>query len=151
MKTFKTIVALLTVAVLGAATVRARYTSTNSSTIRITGASTLHEWTMEGGTIGGAIDIAPEISANPMNADAWKIATPALVSVTIPVAAIKSEHPRMNRIMLDAMKASQFPQIRYELRSATPASGDAGAFTLKTSGKLTIAGVTRDLQMDVAA
>ena len=70
MKTTKIIVALLMVAVLGAATERTRFVSETSS-IRITGTSTIHEWSMEGKTIAGAIDIAPEVAADPTRAESW--------------------------------------------------------------------------------
>src|SRR5437867_2076349 len=107
----KLILALIVSAALAVATERARYAPAQTSTIKITGMSTLHEWTMQGTTINGAIDVAPEIASDPLQPQAWKIETPALVTVKIPVAAIKSEHARMNNIMLDAMKAKTNPEI----------------------------------------
>src|SRR5262249_28707017 len=77
--------------------------------------------------------------------------SPALVSVRIPVAEIKSDHDRMTRIMLDALKAKAFPEVQYEMIKATPEQPTGDAFTLRTEGKLTIAGVTRDVRMDVTA
>lgn len=150
MKRTSMFVALMAVAALAAAAGRARYAPV-SSTVAVSGTSTLHEWTMEGTTIRGAVDVAPEVAADPANPAAWKSEKAALVTVTIPVAAIRSGHTRMNHIMLDAMKAKSFPEIRYELASAAPAGGGGESFTMKTSGRLTIAGVTRDLQMDVHA
>jgi len=147
----KMLVALVLAATIAAATERARFTPAQTSTIKIAGTSTLHAWTMEGATINGAIDIAPEIVADPMQPQAWKSDSPALVSVKIPVAAIKAEHARMNNIMLEAMKASANPEIRYELVEANPVKGSGDAFVVNTKGKLTIAGVTRDLDMDVTA
>ena len=147
----KLIVALLLSAALAVATERARFAPAQTSTVKITGTSTLHEWTMQGTTINGAIDVAPEIVSDPLQPQAWKIETPALVTVKIPVAAIKSEHARMNNIMLDAMKAKTNPEIRYELTEAVPAKTAGDPFVVKTKGRLTIAGVTRELQMDVTA
>jgi polyisoprenoid-binding protein YceI len=155
MKTTSIFVALAAVAALAAAAGRARYLpasgTAESSSVAIRGTSSLHEWTMEGTTIRGAVDVAPEVAADPANPAAWKSEKPALVTVTIPVSAIRSGHTRMNNIMLDAMKAKSFPEIRYELASAVPAGGSGESFTMRTSGKLTIAGVTRELQMDVRA
>jgi len=147
----KMLVALVFIATITVATERAHFTPAQTSTIKITGTSTLHAWTMEGATINGAIDVAPEIIADPLQPKAWKSDSPALVTVKIPVAAIKAEHARMSNIMLEAMKASANPEIRYELVEATPVKGSGDAFVVNTRGKLTIAGVTRNLDMDVTA
>ncbi len=141
----------LLAASLALATERARFNAAPSSGVTITGTSTLHEWTMQGSAINGRLDIAPEIVANPINPESWKSGTPAMVSVKIPVAQIKSEHARMNNIMLEAMKANSFSEISYELLEASPAKGNPDSFVMTTRGKLTIAGVTHDLLMDVAA
>lgn len=101
------------------------------STVRIEGTSTLHAWTMEGTSIHGQID------------------APAKATVTIPVASIRSEHAKMDKLMAEALKAKDHPEIRYEMTSATQRSASADAFVLETRGKLTIAGVTRDVAFDV--
>lgn len=131
---------LLLAAALAAAAERAHFNPpANASSVTISGVSTIHEWTMQGSTINGSIDVEQPGVAN------------ALVSVRIPVANITSEHDRMNRIMLDAMKAKTYPEIRYELTEASGMTGTAESFVVKTRGKLTVAGVTRDVQMDVTA
>jgi polyisoprenoid-binding protein YceI len=150
MKT-KSILAILLVATVAVATERVRFAPASASSIKITGTSTLHEWTMQGTTINGAIDIAPEVAADPLQPEAWKSERAALVTVKIPVAAIKSEHDRMNRIMLEAMKAAANPEIRYELTEAVAEKSGGEEFVVKTKGKVTIAGVTRDLEMNVTA
>src|ERR1051326_1796847 len=114
-----------------------RYTGTTSS-ITIEGTSTLHDWKVESSVINGEID-APSL-AN------WKDGS-AVVKVAIPVQSIKADHDRMTRIMQDALKASQNPRITYELTSAELQSASADAFTVKTKGKLSIAGATRDIDM----
>lgn len=151
MKTTRLLLALMAVATLAAATERARFTPDAASGIEITGSSTLHEWKMEGKTIAGAIDIAPEVAADPTRAESWKSDKPALVTVTIPVAGLKSEHAKMDSVMLAAMKAKQYPEVKYELTQATPGKGTAESFLVHTKGRLTIAGVTREIEMDVTA
>ena len=105
----------------------------------IQGTSTLHEWTMQSAKISGQI--------NAPTPDNWN--APAKAVVTIPVTSIKSEHAKMDKLMAEALKADKNPEIRYEMISATPAQATANAFVLKTQGKLTIAGVTRDIAFDV--
>lgn len=133
--------ALILLLALGLALVAGaeRFTATQGSSITITGTSTLHEWTMQGTTIRG------EISApTPSN---WN--APAKATVTIPVTSIKSEHAKMDKLMAEALKASSHPEIRFELTEAAPVDATESAFQLRTRGKLTIAGVTKEVALDV--
>jgi len=124
---------LILAAALVAAAYAERYTPA-TSTLTIKGTSTLHDWQVESNTINGTID--------------WNNGS-AVVHVGIPVESIKADHDRMTRIMRDALKASQNPQITYDLTSARMEPNDADAFVVNTDGKLTIAGVTRDVQMKI--
>jgi len=132
---------VIAVLVLAAATVAFgdHYVGSQGNLVTIEGTSTLHNWEMKGTMIKG------EISAP--TPDNWN--APAKAVVAIPVTSIKSEHGKMDKLMAEALKAEKNPEIRYEMTSATPQSATANGFTLKTQGKLTIAGVTRDLAMDV--
>jgi polyisoprenoid-binding protein YceI len=116
-----------------------RFTPTKGSLVRIEGTSTLHEWTMEGTTINGSI-AAPPI-------EQWA-SDASNVAVTIPVTSIKSEHTKMDKLMAEALKAEANPTIRYELTNAK-LTESSPALQLETRGKLTIAGVTRDVAMQV--
>lgn len=127
--------------ILAAATVvmADRYAGGNGSWIQVEGTSTLHNWTMKGSTIQGEI--------NAPTPDNWN--APAKAVVTIPVTSIKSEHGKMDKLMADALKAKEHPQVRFEMTEATPADATANVFTLETKGKLTIGGVTKDIALDV--
>lgn len=134
---------------LAGATDAAHFKSAKSSTVKlestqvlIKGTSSLHEWQMEGSTINGSITTDPAT---------WKTAggSSANVSISIPVASIKSEHSRMDRIMRDSLKADRNPDITYQLTSASLGKSTGESFIVHTNGKLTIAGATRDMAMDV--
>ena len=116
-----------------------KFLGSSGSFVRVEGTSTLHAWTMESPAITGQIQ-----SPTPDN---WNAAAKAVV--TIPVASIKSEHAKMDKLMADALKAKTHPEIRFEMTSATPRSANGDAFVLETKGRLTIAGVTRDIAFDV--
>ena len=116
-----------------------RFTPARGSLIRIEGTSTLHDWKMEGTTIDGRIT-APSLSL-------WKNDA-SDVSVAIPVKSIKSEHAKMDKLMAEALKADTNPAIRYQLTSAALVQLNP-TIQLDTRGKLTIAGVTRDIAMQV--
>ena len=116
-----------------------RFAATTGSMVRVEGTSTMHDWKMEGATIAGQI--------NAPTPDNWN--APANAVVTIPVTSIRSEHTRMDKLMAEALKAKAYPEIRFEMTEATPQRATADAFVLKTKGKLTIAGVTREVSFDV--
>jgi polyisoprenoid-binding protein YceI len=116
-----------------------RYAATTGSLVRIEGTSTLHAWTMEGSTIQGQI-----VSSAP---DQWT--SPPNAVVTIPVASLKSEHAKMDKLMAEALNAKKHPEIRFELTGATPIKAGLESFIVKTHGKLTIAGQTREVTLDV--
>jgi polyisoprenoid-binding protein YceI len=117
-----------------------RLIPTKGSLIRIEGTSTLHDWTMEGTTIDGTI-VAPPL-------EQWKNDA-SDVSVAVPVTSIRSEHAKMDKLMAEALKAGANPTIRYELTSAALAASGT-TLRLDTRGKLTIAGVTREVAMQVS-
>ena len=132
MKKLLVLASLLLATVAGAA----RYAPATGSSVTIEGTSTLHAWTMTGATIKGQID-----AASPDNAK---------VIVTIPVTSIKSEHSKMDKLMAEALKARQHPEIRYELLQSSLTKGSPEAnFAVTAKGKLTIAGVSRDVELAV--
>ena len=97
---------------------------------------------MEGSTINGQVQVDENWNSTGKGA--------AAVKVAIPITTIKSEHSKMDKLMAEALKAKANPEIRYEMTNAALQSSTADAFLLKAAGKLTIAGVTRDVTMDVA-
>jgi polyisoprenoid-binding protein YceI len=111
----------------------------SETSVTIRGTSSLHEWQMQGTTIAGVIETDPET---------WKIDGPksALAKVSIPVASVRSDHDRMDRIMREALKT---PEITYEMASSSLLKMAGDSFVVRTSGKLSIAGMTRDVALDV--
>ena len=138
-------IAILALALAALAAGADRFAPATGSVVKIEGTSTLHDWTMEGTTIAG------QINSETLTA-----------VVTIPVTSIKSEHAKMDKLMAEALKAKQYPEIRYELTQVedrqsclSRRNGDrqdclsSTPFSMKAQGKLTIAGVTRDVTLDV--
>ena len=111
----------------------------SETSVTIRGTSSLHEWQMQGTTIGGVIETEPE---------SWKAEgqKSAIVKVSIPVASVRSEHERMDRIMREALKT---PEITYEMTSSSLLKTAGDSFVVRTAGKLSIAGVTREVVFDV--
>jgi polyisoprenoid-binding protein YceI len=118
-----------------------QYRPATGSLIRIEGTSTIHAWKMEGSTINGQLQVDENWNTTGKGS--------AAVNVAIPITTIKSEHSKMDKLMADALKAKTNPEIRYEMTNAALQSATTDSFLLKAAGKLTIAGVTRDVTMDV--
>lgn len=135
----KTILAtLLLITISSAAPAAERFAATTGSTVTIKGTSTLHEWSMQGSTINGQISVADDWKTNGLSE--------AVVDVAIPVTSIKSDHERMDRIMGEALKSKENPAITYRMTSAVL----QGVSAVRTTGKLSIAGMTREITMEVA-
>lgn len=155
----KTIAAAVLIAAAAAAAQAGdalRLEASGASTMTIEGTSTLHDWKVQSGAIAGFVEIAPEFLSDPTLASVGALregGQPPLVKVTVPVKELRStEGGRMDKVMLEALKSGKHPEVRYELERAVLAAGAApaaGPFNLDTRGKLTVAGVTREIAMPV--
>jgi hypothetical protein len=132
-----------------------RLQASGTSSLQIEGTSTLHDWKVQSGKISGFVEIAPEFLRDATLASVAALhegGKPPVVRVSIPVKELRSGEARMDRVMLEALKADKHPEIRYELDRAVLAAGTApasGPFGLETRGKLTVAGATREVKMPV--
>ncbi len=127
-----------------AQSVRATLASPPASKLWIEGTSNVHNWECNATAIEATIDV-----------DAAGLSTPApkllkKVSVKIPVAAIKCGHDKMDDNMRKALKADKNAEILFDMATAEAAT-DGKEFTLKMTGKLSIAGQENDVTMEVAA
>ncbi len=123
--------------------------------VLIEGTSNIHDWTMDGQIIGGYLEVPEGVvldSAQAAVAGATGGKINAHVKVSIPVTSIKnSEHEGMSETMQDAMKATQFPRIEYDLAEMTLKEPHAAGTPLEfdTKGELMVAGVTNQISMPV--
>ncbi len=82
----------------------------------------------------------------------------AVVKVRVPVRELDCGKPGMNRDMYQALKSEEHPYIHYELkdinRETTPfnfsGTGEENWLQIKTKGELTIAGRTRNVDLQVS-
>jgi polyisoprenoid-binding protein YceI len=114
----------------------------SSYKVTIAGTSNLHSWDERVETVTASAGITK-------NADgSINIAS---FSVTMSVYSIKStEGATMDNNTYKALKASQYPEIKYVL--AAPANSiniESGVYTLSAKGNITIAGVTKEVQINV--
>jgi hypothetical protein len=118
-----------------------RYRSGNG-TITVSGTSTLHDWeeTSSKGTANAVFLLAN-----------GKINSLSLLVFTLPVTSLKSEHKTMDNNTYKALKADKHPEISYTLSSAIVTPVNATTYSIKSKGKLTIAGATRETEVDATA
>ena len=120
-----------------------RLTDSKNIAMKLSGTSTLHKWDMNASKFSGKafFDFKP----------GSKTELAALKSLTfiLAVANLSSGEKGLDKNAYKALKAKQFKNIAYKLISATISTEGAGRFLLNTHGDLTIAGVTRQITMEV--
>ncbi|HVS94858.1 MAG TPA: YceI family protein [Puia sp.] len=120
------------------ANAQTRYTSA-AVDLTINGTSTLHDWSMT--SVRAQCEALFDLNS------AGQITGVRSVSFSTPANALKSDHTAMDNNAYKALKAEKDPFISFTATSinVTPAAG--GAATVTVTGKLTIAGMTRDAQI----
>lgn len=108
--------------------------------MRLSGTSTLHDWEMAATHVIGDADFV-------LREGSRLVALPSL-SFTLQVLDLKSNSKGLDKNAYAALKSKEHKEIRYQLTSSTIAPAKEGHL-LKTKGRLTIAGVTRHIEMDV--
>lgn len=108
----------------------------------LSGTSTLHDWEMTALSTTGAAQFVFKAN-NIVELDAIKS-----LSFTLQVTDLKGDSDGLNKNAYEALKSNQYQQIRYKLTSSK-ISLEKGEYLIKSIGKLTVAGVTKDIEMDV--
>ncbi len=111
-------------------------------TVVLRGTSTLHDWQMEATAVTG--------SAEPVFAtdDGQELTALDALSFSLAVEDLRSENKVLDQNAYKALNADTYERISYVLTSAT-VFPDAEGYLVKSTGQLTIAGTTRDIDMDV--
>lgn len=121
------------------------YKINNSKDIdmKLLGTSTLHKWAMDAKTFEGQ---AQFIFATGSES---KLTSVKSLSFSLEVDNLKSGEKALDKNAYKALKTDEYKDILYKLTSATVLSEKEGKYLIKSKGNLTIAGVTRLIDMDV--
>ncbi len=122
----------------------ADYTMSPSSTMIITGTSTIHDWEADVEELQLTVDINPDMMLCDSTAEALSALT-----VTVPVTSIESGKGGMNNKIYGALESKKHPNITFKLADARLTDMKENAFTLQLKGNLTIAGFTREVTFPV--
>lgn len=111
--------------------------------MKLTGTSTLHKWSMEAKTFSGTAGFGFQAGNSKL------LSSLKSLTFSLAVANLKSSESGLNNNAYKALKANDYKDINYKLTSAVVTLGKGNKFLIKTHGKLTIAGVTHEVTMDV--
>jgi polyisoprenoid-binding protein YceI len=118
---------------------------TKDINMKLSGTSTLHNWEMNTQTFTG------EAQFGFKTGDVGQLSTLKSLSFNLNVTDLKSGEKGLDKNAYKALKTDQYKDILYKLTSATVMPVKNGKYLIKTQGKLSIAGVTKDVAMDVYA
>lgn len=107
----------------------------NLSNVYINGTSSLHDWTETVETVNGTL------RADVEDGKLLKIKS---LHLTIPVKSIKSGRSGMDKNTYIALKEEKYPEIKYALKTYKIEGN-----TVKLTGDLTVAGVTKSITSQV--
>ena len=116
--------------------------ASKENVVKVLGSSNVHDWNMvaqnpiceaEFGAITG--DNIPKSLSS--------------LSFSVNAKSLKSEHESMDGRTYKTIKADEYPKITFKLTGATITSTQKSKFTIKASGNLSIAGVTKPIVMQV--
>lgn len=110
--------------------------------LKLKGTSTLHDWEMVSNYATGEAQFITR-SGSPSELTSLKS-----LSFVVKVKDLQSDNKGLNNNAYTALKSDEYKDIHYKLSSSTLVP-EKGGYLLKTKGKLTIAGITKDIVMDV--
>lgn len=138
----KLVLILFIISVIAPRIVAQKYVlSNNDSKLEVLGTSTLHDWEEVAQEMTG--DAVIGLDNDQLDIESLKF--------KVPVKSLKSDHSGMDKNTYEALKSNKHPNIYYELTDVKSAQKNGQEYLLKTSGNLTIAGVTKNIEMTVSS
>ena len=136
------IIAMIVFANIGYAQTIYKIEKNEDIDMKLKGTSTMHDWEMEAVTATGEAQfIFKSLAEN-------ELSSLKSLTFTLKVKDLKSDSKGLDKNAYKALKADEFKDIHYELTSSSQ-SHEEGGYVLKTKGKLTVAGVTKNIDMDI--
>ncbi|WP_339880990.1 YceI family protein [uncultured Algoriphagus sp.] len=111
--------------------------------IKLMGTSTLHDWEMQATSALGTGEFIFKAGSKS------DLSSVKSLSFSLQVEDLKSDNKGLDKNAYKALKSDKYKDINYELVSAIVKAEKSNQYLLKTNGKLTIAGVSREIKMDV--
>lgn len=134
--TKRTLLALVASFFVLFAAAQAKYTAKDNMSLVVSGTSTLHDWDMKSAKGDCAVAFATNASG----------ALTSLTSLQFSTRTefLKSDKSAMDKNAYKALKAEANPVISFTASSGAVSGSEVAGYQIKSTGKLTIAGATRD-------
>ena len=117
--------------------------SGEGQSMKMSGTSTMHKWAMQSSTFNG--DAQFKFKAGKAN----ELASLQSLTFSLPVTSLKSGEKKLDKNAYKALKTEAHSNIMYKLTSATVSMKSRDNYLIKTHGDMSIAGVTKNIAMDV--
>jgi len=114
--------------------------SASGNSMKMSGTSTFHDWTMSAQTFTGDAQFV---------LTGKQLSTVKSLSFTLPVEDLKGSEKGLDKNAYEALKSGQYKNILYKLVLAQVMPAKGNKYIVKTRGDLTIAGITKEIVMDV--
>ena len=120
------------------------------SKVTLAGSSNVHDWACNSSSFNASIELDSTYQVKPLTSVAKPITK---VVVSIPVRSLKCGHGKMDDNMYKALKADEFPEIKYALDSYEISKDrtTADSFVAITIGEVTVAGKTAKVEIPIVA
>jgi polyisoprenoid-binding protein YceI len=117
--------------------------NTKQSDMKLSGTSTLHDWTMRTPTF------TSEAQFDFTTSNDHQLTALKSLTFSLAVRNLKSDSKAMDKNAYKALKADQHTDITYQLISAAVTDSKEKSYLIKTQGNLQVAGVTKEVSIDV--
>jgi len=118
-------------------------TQSNSSSVKVTGTSNVHDWSM----ISKQFESTGTFNFNSLG----EMTDVTALKFTLATKSLKSGKSGMDERTYKTLNEKEFPKISYRLTFATVTMVQANRYSIQTTGILSIAGKTQSLSMKVMA
>lgn len=112
-----------------------------ASNLTIAGTSTLHDWIIDARQLQGTAQVSE-------TGDKLKIES---LQLQVPVKSLDSGKGAMDKNTYEALEADKHPQIQFQLTDVLEVTEEADCYQVKARGKLSIAGTSKTVSMQVKA
>lgn len=118
--------------------------NSKTTSITVSGTSNIHDWNMSSPTLTCNAQMAYDNTGNSSKLNVSQL------EFSVAVKTLKSGKGKMDDKTYTALKADKYSTITYKLISSRSAPYKKDAFNIFSTGTLTIAGVTREIELTVA-
>lgn len=119
-----------------------KISETDTVAIKLKGTSTLHDWEMDANKAAGEAQFLFG------EGNGYELISVKSLTFILEVEDLKSNSKGLDKNAYKALKVISFKNIRFQLSSGT-LSNQTGSYLLKTKGQLTVAGVIKDVSLDI--